>query len=243
MHEVMQGDALDLLRQVPAASVDAIVTDPPYCAGAVSEASRSAAKGQGLRSENLKRFGWFTGDNMGTAGLAFLLRDVAFEAVRVVKPSGSLLVFCDWRMVATLQPAIESAGVRFQSLIVWDKGHAGLGAGFRSQHEIVLHFTFGAPEYHDRSTGNVLQVARVAADDREHQTQKPVELLRRLIRVVAPEGGKVLDPFTGSGSTGVACVLERRAFLGFERDAVHVATARDRILRTDEPLRQGGLFA
>jgi site-specific DNA-methyltransferase (adenine-specific) len=236
------GDALTVLRSLPADSVDAIITDPPYCAGAVSEASRSAAKGQGLRSGNIKRFGWFVGDNMGTAGLAFLLRDVAFEAVRVVKPTGSLLVFCDWRMVATLQPAIESAGVRSQNLVVWDKGHAGLGMGFRAQHELMLHFTFGSPEYHDRSTGNVLQVGRVAADDREHQTQKPVDLLRRLVRVVAPDGGTVLDPFCGSGTTGVACVLERRRFLGVDRDIEHVATARRRIEETESPLRQGGLF-
>jgi DNA modification methylase len=237
------GDALNVLRTLPDASIDAVITDPPYCAGAVSEAGRAAAKGQGLRSENIKRFGWFVGDNMGTAGLAFLLRDVAFECVRVVKQSGSLLMFCDWRMFAMLQPAIESAGVRFQNLVVWDKGHAGLGAGFRAQHELVLHFTFGAPEYHDRGTGNVLQVGRVASEDREHQTQKPVDLLRRLVRVAAPEDGVVLDPFCGSGSTGVACALERRNFVGIERDAEHAETARRRIENTEEPLRQGGLFA
>lgn len=242
------GDALTVLRTLPDASIDACITDPPYCAGAVSEASRTSSKGQGLRSENIKRFGWFVGDNMGTAGLAFLLRDLAFECVRVVKPTGSLLVFCDWRMVSTLQPAMESAGVRYQNLVVWDKGNAGLGAGFRAQHELVLHFTFGSPEYHDLSCGNVLQCGRVRADDRDHQTQKPVDLLRRLVRVVAPVGGVVLDPFTGSGSTGVASVTEGREFIGVERDAEHAETAKSRIAAAESGTdhrqpAQGGLFA
>jgi DNA modification methylase len=226
---VRLGDCLQVMAEMGDASADAIVTDPPYCAGAVSEAQRTRAAGQGLRSENIRRFGWFVGDNMGTAGLVWLLRSVAVEAVRVLKPSGSLLVFCDWRMVASLQPAIESAGLRFQNLIVWDKESMGLGLGFRAQHEIVLHFTNGSPEYHDKATGNVLRAGRVRADDREHQTQKPLDLMRQLVRVVCPPGGLVLDPFAGSGSTGVAAVLEGRAFLGIERDPEHVETANRRL--------------
>ncbi len=226
---IHHGEAIDVMRDLPDGAFDALITDPPYCAGAVSEAGRAAAKGQGLRSENIARFGWFVGDNMGTAGLVFLLRAVAYHALRVVKPSGSVLMFCDWRMFATLQPAVESAGLRFQNLIVWDKQNMGLGTGFRAQHELVLHFTVGAPAYHDKSTGNVLRAKRVHATKREHQTQKPVDLLQSLVRVVTPPGGMVLDPFAGSGSTGVACVTEGRRFVGIERDPVHVATARRRI--------------
>jgi DNA modification methylase len=83
--------------------------------------------------------------------------------------------------------------------------------------------------YHDRSTGNVIRCARQNHHDREHQTQKPVELMRRLVRVVAPLGGTVLDPFAGSGSTGVACIEEGRSFIGIEREAAYVDIARRRI--------------
>lgn len=227
--EVIHGDCLDVMRGMLDASVDAVVTDPPYCAGGISEANRASAAGQGLRSENLRRFGWFVGDNMGTAGLAFLLRAVAFESVRVVKRSGHLLVFCDWRMMSTIQPAIESAGIRFQSLVVWDKGSMGLGRGFRSQHELILHFTFGAPEYFDDGTPNILRSQRIAASVREHQTQKPEDLLQRILRVVTPPGGTVLDPFCGSGSTGVAANAEGFDFIGIEREADYVEIARRRI--------------
>ncbi|MDP9477015.1 MAG: site-specific DNA-methyltransferase [Actinomycetota bacterium] len=226
---IYHGDALEVMRVMDTGSLDALVCDPPYCAGSVSEAQRTRAAGQGLRSDTLRRFGWFVGDNMGTAGLAWLLRSMALETLRVVKPSGSLLVFCDWRMQATLQPAIESAGLRYQGLIVWDKEHMGLGAGFRNRHELILHFTLGAPEYHNKGTPNVLRCKRVGRGERKHQTQKPVDLMRQLIRVVAPSGGVVLDPFAGSMSTGLACKEEGRRFVGIERDPQYLKVGVDRL--------------
>jgi DNA modification methylase len=220
----------DCLTVLPTlGKVDAVITDPPYCSGGVAEASRTAAKGQGLRSENLSRFGWFVGDNMGTAGLCFLLREVAAHGARLCGPSGSLLFFCDWRMLSALQPAIESAGVRSQGLVVWDKGSMGLGTGFRCQHELVMHFTTGAPEYHDKGTGNVITTRRVSGGDREHQTQKPWELLRDLAQVVAPKGGTILDPFMGSGTTGVAALRMGCSFIGIEIERKYYEIAKRRI--------------
>lgn len=226
---IFRTDGLRTIQSLSGNSIDAIVTDPPYCAGGISEAQRTRAAGQGLRSENLRRFGWFVGDNMGTAGLVWLLRAIAFESVRVVKPTGSMVVFCDWRMIANVQPAIESAGLRFQNLIVWDKGQMGLGNGFRNQHELALHFTYGSPEYHDKGTPNLLTTSRIHASERLHQTQKPTDLLSRIIRVVAPPGGAVFDPFGGSFSTAVACKETGRRFVGSEREVNHCETAIERL--------------
>lgn len=223
------GDALDALQDMPEESIDAIITDPPYCSGSVSESKRTSSPGQGLRSENLRRFGWFVGDNMGTAGLMFLLRSVASAGRTVVKTSGSMIAFCDWRMLPNLAPAIESAGWRYQNLIVWDKGSMGLGTGFRAQHELAMHFTAGSPQYHDQGTGNVIRESRVESEDREHQAQKPVGLMKRLCRVACPEFGKVLDPFMGSGSTALACIKTRREFIGVERDVSCFEIAVNRI--------------
>jgi DNA modification methylase len=236
------GDCLGALVAMPDRSVAAIITDPPYCAGAVSESGRTAAAGQGLRSENIQRFGWFVGDNMGTAGLAFLLRSMAFEGLRVCDPTGSMLVFCDWRMSPTLAPTMESAGWRYQNLVVWDKGSMGLGTGFRAQHEMILHYTAGAPAYHNKGTGNVIRCGRVGAEDREHQTEKPVDLIRSLVRVVAPRDGVVLDPFAGSGAIGVGALLEGRRFVGVERDRNHLATAARRLTDAEAGGVQSPLF-
>jgi DNA modification methylase len=60
--KMIEGDAVQAIRTLSAGSIDCVVTDPPYCAGGVGEASRTRAPGQGLRSESLKRFGWFTGE-------------------------------------------------------------------------------------------------------------------------------------------------------------------------------------
>lgn len=231
--EIREGDCLARLREIPDGSIDAVVMDPPYCSGSVGEASRTAAAGQGLRSENLTRFGWFTGDNMGTAGIAYLLRAVGFESCRILRPSGSVLCFMDWRQVPNLVPAIESSGLRYQNLVVWDKGSMGLGTGFRATHELIAHFTNGAPAYHNKGTANVLRSQRISASDREHQTQKPIELLCDLLRVVCPPGGTVLDPFAGSGSTLVAAASLGMSAIGFERDRGYVEVAKARFVAGD----------
>lgn len=62
-----------------------------------------------------------------------------------------------------------------------------------------------------------------------HPTVKPVEVMRWLVRLVTPAGGVVLDPFTGSGTTGIAAVAEGFGFIGFELDPLHVEIARRRI--------------
>jgi hypothetical protein len=64
--------------------------------------------------------------------------------------------FADWRMVPLLATAIEAAGLRFQAMPIWDKQAAGLGTGFRAQHECILHFSIETPRYHSKSYGNVL---------------------------------------------------------------------------------------
>lgn len=232
-NQIIKGDCLQVMREMPDGCIDAVITDPPYCSGSVSEASRTAAKGQGLRSENIQRMGWFVGDNMGTAGLVWLIRSMAVEALRLLNGRGSMLIFCDWRMVPNLIPAVESAGFRYQNLIVWDKTHMGLGTGFRARHELIMHMTAGSPEYHDKGTANVLQCKRVSADEREHQTQKPVELIAQLCRVVSPPNGLILDPFAGSCTLAEAAAQTGRNFVCIERDEDHCKTGNARVKQVD----------
>jgi site-specific DNA-methyltransferase (adenine-specific) len=230
------GDCLEILPTL--GPVDAVITDPPYCSGAATEAGRGSATHQGLRSETMRsgRFQWFGADNMTTAGLCELLRSMCVRAP--VHESGSILSFCDWRMVTMLAPAMESAGWRLRNLLIWDKGHFGAGTGFRPRHEMVIHLTKRAPVFHSASLGNVLPHSRVGAD-REHPTEKPVELIEDMLRVVSPDGGAVLDPFMGSGTTGVACAKLGRKFIGVEIDPRYFEIACRRI---EEAYRQPDLF-
>ena len=212
------GDALNVMSGIAADAIAAVITDPPYCSGAATEANKGSATHQGLRGETIKggRFQWFAADNMTTSGLVWLMRGLSVEAARVVEDGGSLLAFCDWRMALTLAPAMESGGWRMRNLCIWDKGHFGLGTGFRPQHEMIIHLTKRAPVLHHAGYSNVLDCPRTGRAEQEHPTEKPLALMRALIEVTTPVGGVVLDPFMGSGSTGVAAVNAGRKFIGVE---------------------------
>jgi site-specific DNA-methyltransferase (adenine-specific) len=224
------GDALIVLMTIDPIGAAALLSDPPYCSGGFTEAAKRNAKGQGLRSETLRDVKWFGGDNMTTKGLEWLLRSTAVEfKFHASSERSTLTYFVDWRMIPALAPAIESAGLRFQAMPIWNKGVAGLGTGFRAQLEALLHFSIDVPGYHSAKYGNVLYSGRVNSKGREHETQKPLELMGQLVEVVSPVGGIILDPFMGSGSTGVASIRSGRKFVGIEHDPDHFETACRRI--------------
>jgi len=237
---VIEGDCLDVLRSLPDGCADAVITDPPYCSGGYLEAQKNT-KAQGLRGCTVaaEGFQWFTADNLGTAGLVWLLRSVLVRAQRLLAPNRSAFVFTDWRMIPNLAPALESAGMRYRNMLIWDKGSAGLGVGFKPAHEVVMEFANGSTEYEAKNGQNVLRVSRVVAGEKEHGAQKPVELLRQIIRVAVPPGGLILDPFAGSGTTGVAAALEGRRCLLIEKEPSYAAICRERIAK----VMDAGLFA
>ena len=229
------GDCREILSTLPANQIRAVVTDPPYCSGGFTETAKKAAAGMGLRSEIIRETGWFINDNMTTQGIAWLLSFVGGWSRRLCVEGATATVFTDWRMLTSLAPAIEGSGWRYQNLIVWQKPNAGLGTGFRACHELAMHFSNGTPEYFATDGSNVIDAKRVNASERLHQTQKPVELMREIIRVVSGEGCTLLDPFAGSGTTLLAAKLEGRKAVGIEISERYCEIAAER-------LRQGVLF-
>lgn len=227
--DITIGDAIQEMRKLNDASIDALITDPPYCSGGHSEARRRRANVQGVRSSTEKKKDWFINDNMGTAGLVWLLRSMMIEAERILKPGGSALVFVDWRMITAVAPALESSGMKFQNMIVWNKGSMGLGKGFRPQHEMILHYVKGTGQFYAKNVANVITEKRVFHGHKLHQAEKPVGLLRKLIQVVTEPGMTVLDPFAGSGATGQACREKGRKFIGVEKSGKIAQVAIDRI--------------
>jgi site-specific DNA-methyltransferase (adenine-specific) len=113
-----------------------------------------------------------------------------------------------------------------------------MGLGFRPQHELVIHLAKARPRFYACDGSNVLGSKRVPPAQKEHPTAKPVGLMAELVRVVAPPGGVVLDPFAGSGSTGVACVETGRRFIGIEKDAAYFRTAKRRIAAAERSLQK-----
>jgi DNA modification methylase len=211
---IYHGDTLEVMRSLPSLQADAVLTDPPYSSGTRREGAKGVRKAMNRTVEDAE---WFTTDCLTTDGFVWLMRAAAMGWKRHLVPGGHALSFIDWRMALPLAGAMESADLRKLGMLIWDKTYFGMGAYFRNQFEVVLHFTHGRsrPSYrHD--VGNVLRCPPVR--DGDNPTQKPVLVLCDLLSVVCPPDGLVLDTFMGSGSTlAAAHALGMRA-IGIEVD-------------------------
>jgi site-specific DNA-methyltransferase (adenine-specific) len=233
------GDCLEILPTLDA--VDAVVTDPPYCSGARTAAKAVSHGGVSHRGQWAAKP--IDSDQMTTIGLVWLLRAMACECHRLLPDGGSLITFTDWRQYPNAYGAIETANLRVQAMIVWDKQTMGLGNGFRNQHELAIHACRGVPKVYNRATSNVIRSKRMISSDL-HPTEKPQDLFEQLIPVVTwdsvdaedlsgvdlgPVRAQVLDPFMGSGTTGVACIKTGRSFIGIEKEPKYFDIACRRI--------------
>ena len=126
----------------------------------------------------------------------------------------------------------------FKQMVIWDKGPMGMGWHYRRSYETVLvGMKPGGPcKWYDTSSRieNIIrpeQVRRIIPQADDHPTVKPVELGAHFIRLHSQGGETVLDPFCGSGSTGVACARLGRRFIGIEIEEKYFDIACKRIER------------
>ncbi len=190
--EIIHGNCLEVMPDLPRASFDVILTDPPYAMPAsYYPTTMTAVEGRARSwSDTLIMKGWF--------------ERVADIMMPLLKPGGWVLIFCDVVSCAVFLQCIYPHCSRVSSL-VWDKQSMALGMPFRRQHELILAGRVPGPtDDKGSSFSDVIQCPRVPAMRRSHPAQKPVELLSALLRAVAPNGGRALDPFAGSCSTGYA---------------------------------------
>lgn len=220
--------------------MDLVLTDPPYSSGGLFAGDRKQDTRTKYCTDGFNgaaRFQNFSGDNMDQRSFTEFLRMVLNKCRQKAKPESICAVFIDWRNLPAVTDAIQTAGWVWRGIVVWDKGNSRpVPNRYRNDCEYVVWGTNG-PRNADMTAGvNILpgcyRVAPVPSSRKNHQTEKPVELLERLI-AICPEGGTVLDPFMGSGSTGVACVNTGRNFVGMELDPGYFQTAKDRIEQTE----------
>ncbi len=225
------GDCLEVMAGLPDASVDAVVTDPPYSSGGRRENARSLRRSMTRAVEDDD---WIRGDSMSTAGFVWLLRACGVQWRRVLTPGGHVLAFIDWRMAGNLAAALESADLRQHPTLVWDKTHFGMGAIFRNQYELIVHMSAGTPRPPARrDVGNVLRFPAVR--DGDHPTEKPQPLLGALLSVVCPSGA-VLDPFAGVGTALTAARMRGLRAVGIEADERYCEIAARRLAQDVLPL-------
>lgn len=234
-------DALAGLKGLDDASIDLIVTDPPYN---TLEKWRDMGTTTRLKKSSQSSNEWFP-----TVDFDYL-REVFIECYRVLKKGTDCYVMCDEETGDLLKPILRDIGFELRKSLIWHKvgkrervhcprcdtfvlerhtpGTPGMGYPFRSQWEMVLLARKGKrklPE--DKSVRNVLEVPWIK-NKSAYPTEKPVELCETLIRQSSDEGELVLDPFAGSGSCGAAAFNLRRDFLGFDVEQKAIDTFYER---------------
>jgi site-specific DNA-methyltransferase (adenine-specific) len=241
---VHRGDALAWLSGLPEASADAVVTDPPYSSGGMLRGDRTGTTRTKYSSSKSAhgQYADFSGDNRDQRAWGYWMSLWLGEAIRVVKPGGVLIMFCDWRQLPTATDVVQSGGWVWRGLIPWIKPDSRPQQGRFTQNAEFVVWASNGPMPIGGATLPGYYIARAPRvnEGRRHLTQKPVGVVRSLVRI-APRDGLVIDPFTGSGTTGVACVHEQRRFAGCEISRLHHANATERITQAQEAPDADGL--
>ena len=202
---VLHGDCVKLMRRLEAASVDFILTDPPYIVRYRDRAGRTVAN-----------------DNHGR-----WLKPAFAEMFRLLKPDSLCFSFYGWNQVDRFMAAWREAGFRPVGHLVFAKGYASSSRFLRHEHEQAFLLAKGNPELPSQAPSDVQGWHYTG--NRLHPTEKSPTTLAPLVEAFCPAGGLLLDPFCGSGSSLVAARELERGFLGIELDYRHHRTASARL--------------
>lgn len=213
--KLLLGDCLDVLKQLPDASVDCIVTDPPY---GIRYQSRS-------HSLPLDRM---ANDDEG----AYDLLDKALAiAWHKLKENSHIYVFTTWQAFAPMAEVVKRY-FNLKNVLVWVKNNRTRGdlkGNYGYQHEMVLYAHKGRRYLSGKRDANILHFDKVPSNYMQHPTEKPVKLLEYLIEKSTAVGETVLDMFMGSGSTCLAAKRLNRNYIGIEIEPVWYEVARKRL--------------
>lgn len=220
--ELYNGDCLDIMKNIPDKSVDLIVTDPPY-----SMQSRNGAGCFGV--SNRKYHSQLTQQNLDSG----IPNTVLDELVRVMKKC-NLYIWCSKDQLHQYIDYFVKHGYSLD-LLTWHKTNPVPTCcnKYLSDPEYILFFREkGVKVYGTYETKRKFYVTPTNKVDKElygHPTIKPLDIISNLVVNSSLEGDTILDPFMGSGTTGVACVNLNRSFIGIELDKDYHDIAVDRI--------------
>lgn len=204
-NRVLPGDCVQIMKRLGSASVDFVLTDPPYLCGYRSRTGQTIA--------NDDRDDW--------------LEPAFAEMYRLLKPDSFCVSFYGWNAADKFIGAWRKAGFRLVGHIVFKKRYASATGYVEARHEQAYLLAKGRPQLTGAPVPDVLDWEYTG--NRLHPTQKPINILRPLVEAFCPADGIVLDPFCGSGSTLVAARQTGRTSVGIELDAKHRQTAELRL--------------
>lgn len=214
VNTILHGNCIEKMHDLPANSVDFILTDPPYLVNYRDRSGRSI--------QNDVDDDW--------------LRPAMHEAYRVLKQDRVAIMFYGWTKVDAFFAAWRSAGFRPIGHIVFRKTYASKSRFLSYRHEQAYLLAKGRPPLPAQPIADVIDMPY--SGNKLHPTQKAVQVLAPLVRSFTLPGELVLDPFAGSGSTCAAATLCGRQYLGFELDSIYFEQALRRMNRIRERAAQ-----
>lgn len=236
------GDCREILPTL--GKVDAVVTDPPYSSGGAMRSDRNRPTSEKyMMTGTLKEYDEFSGDNRDQRSLTLWCSDWMAQCRQVTRQGGALLCFIDWRNLPCIIDAVQVGGWVYRGIVPWDKTEATRPqkGWFRAQVEYIVTASAGTLLQGAASPGiaqkGYIRVG-VHGEEKEHTAGKPVELITELLRT-REDWETILDPFMGSGTTGVAAVKLGRRFIGIEIEPKYFDIACRRI---EEATKQPDMF-
>nr|WP_236659652.1 site-specific DNA-methyltransferase [Sphingopyxis lutea] len=244
LDSILKGDCIEMMRSLPAASVDMIFADPPYNLQLGGDLHRPDGSQVDAVDDDWDKFDSLaTYDRFTRAWLA--------EAKRILKPNGSIWVIGSYHNIFRVGTALQDQGYWILNDIVWRKANPMpnfKGTRFTNAHETLIWASMGEKSrytFNYRAMKTLNDELQMRSDwlipicggqerlkkggSKVHPTQKPEALLYRVLLACSNPGDVILDPFFGTGTTGAVAKRLGRHFIGIEREDGYIAAAEERI--------------
>ncbi len=220
VNKIIQGDSLEILKTLPSNSVDCVVTSPPYNKG---------NKGEGNNWKNSGiHYGTFD-DDLFESEYQEQQRLIIKELVRIIKPSGSIFYNHKPRQQnhKVILPTEWMTEFDIRQVLIWDRNSTPdiNPICFYKTTEWIVWITKGIPKFNSEYA-RFKEVWRFNPDmNNEHPAPFPEELPERCILATTSEGDIVLDPYMGSGTTGLVAERNKRRWIGIEMNPEYIEKA------------------
>lgn len=216
-------DCLEGMANMTADCVDLIITDPPYktITGGRTDNGTSKIPQGILRQHNKPLF---------KHQMNIKISSWIGELYRVLKSGGQCYIFINALNMKELLVESEKVGFKLHNILVWEKNNCTPSQFYMKNCEYVLFLRKGRAKWiNDIGGSKTVHQFNNIIGNKNHPTEKPVDLLTFYIKNSSEEGDVVFDPFMGSGSTMIAALRTNRQFIGYELDEQYYDVASRRI--------------
>jgi len=229
-----RGDAMKIMQDMKAMA-DLIVSDVPY-------ELTSGGNGEPAYEGHIRMKGAFDGTKYDNGGNLFEgdipeWKDFMPLLYDALTDEAHCYVMANNRNVQAMLNEAEAAGFYFHNLLIWDKRSKTPNRWYMKSCEFTGFFSKGK-SFRINNCSSEMLCSMPQVDESDHPTEKPVMLMRHYIENSTQPGQVVMDPFMGSGSTGVAAIRAGRRFIGIEKDPKWFSVAVQRIERAQRMMNE-----